>query len=197
MSVLLRLLPPLRRWRLKPFRTVCQGCNGFCPKPRPSIKPRACEVAGDCSSLSPVLHAAPGEIPIDLARCVPPVAMLCLFHPPPKFLPAGTVQQLLDHRERETRQGRGTTRFSCCSPVWVCEPAKIVALELDDIDWDNGRITIHGKGGRLAQIRCHPTSAKPSQAICASAAPCSTCRRVFSFAIALRCVVLHTPSPVF
>lgn len=44
---------PLRQWRLKPFRTLRQGCNGFCPKARPPVKPGVCEVAGDCSSLSP------------------------------------------------------------------------------------------------------------------------------------------------
>ena len=81
-----------------------------------------------------------GEIPIDLARCVLPVAMWSLSTLP-KFLPAGTVQRLLDQCERETPRERGTTPFSCCSPAWGLRACEIVALELDDIDWDNGQIT--------------------------------------------------------
>jgi hypothetical protein len=46
-----------------------------------------------------------GEIPIDLARCVLPVAMWSLSTLP-KFLPAGTVQRLLDQCERETPRGK-------------------------------------------------------------------------------------------
>ena len=42
--------------------------------------------------------------------------------------------------------------FSCCSPDWGLRACEIVALELDDIDWDNGRITIRCKGERWAQL---------------------------------------------
>ena len=58
----------------------------------------------------------------------------------------------------------------------ACE---IVALGLDDIDWDNGRITIHGKGGRVAQM---PLPCDIGEAIASYlrfGRPCCTCRRVF------------------
>ena len=134
-----------------------------------------------------------GEISIDLARCVPPVAMWSLSTLP-KFLPAGTVQQLLDHRERETPLGKRNYAVLLLLARLGLRACEIVALELDDIDWDNGRITIHGKGKRVAQMPLPSDSAKPSQAICASAAHAVPVAE-FSFDIEPQCVVLHTPSP--
>jgi integrase len=58
----------------------------------------------------------------------------------------------------------------------ACE---IVALELDDIDWDNARITIRGKGGRLAQMPL-PTDVGEAIALyLRSGRPRCACRRVF------------------
>ena len=119
-----------------------------------------------------------GQISVDLARCVPPVAMWSLSTLP-KFLPAGTVQQLLDHRERETPLGRRNYAVLLLLARLGLRACEIVVLELDDIDWDNGRITIHGKGGRVAQmpLPCDIGEAIASYLRCGR--PCSTCRRVF------------------
>lgn len=46
-----------------------------------------------------------GMICGDLARCVPPIANWSLSTLP-KFLPAGTVQRVLDHHERSTPVGK-------------------------------------------------------------------------------------------
>jgi integrase len=119
-----------------------------------------------------------GEIPLDLARCVPPVAMWSLSTLP-KFLPAGTVQQLLDHRERETARGKRNYAVLLLLARMGLRACEIVALQLDDIDWDNGRITIHGKGGRLAQM---PLPSDVGEAIASYlrfGRPCCTSRRVF------------------
>ena len=67
----------------------------------------------------------------------------------PKFLPAGTVQQLLDHRERETPRGKRNYAVLLLLARLGLRACEIVALELDDIDWDNGQITIHGKRWRI------------------------------------------------
>jgi integrase len=157
---------PLRRWRLKPFRTLRQGCNGSCPKPRPSVKPGRAKllVTALRSLLRYMRHQR--EIPLDLARCVLPVAMWSLSTLP-RFLPAGTVQQLLDHHERETPRGKRNYAVLLLLARLGLRAFEIVALGLDDIDWDNGRITIHGKVDAWPRCRCHPTSVKPSQAICA------------------------------
>ena len=119
-----------------------------------------------------------GDIGLDLARCVPPIAMWSLSTLP-KFLPAGTVQQLLDHRERETARGKRNYTVLLLLARMGLRACEIVALALDDIDWDNGRITVHGKGGRLAQM---PLPSDVGEAIASYlrfGRPCCTCRQVF------------------
>jgi site-specific recombinase XerD len=92
-----------------------------------------------------------GEISIDAARCVPAVAMWSLSTLP-KSLPPGAVQRLLDHCERETPLGKRNYAVLLLLARLGLRACEIVALELDDIDWDHARITIRGKGGRLAQM---------------------------------------------
>lgn len=119
-----------------------------------------------------------GEISIDLARCVPPVAMGSLSTLP-KSLAAGTVQQLLDHCERETPRGKRNYAVLLLLARLGLRACEIVALELDDIDWDNARITIRGKGRRLTPM---PLPIDVGEAIASYlrfGRPGCACRRVF------------------
>jgi len=108
-----------------------------------------------------------GKISVDLAGCVPPVAVWSLSAVP-KFLPAGTVQRILDHCARDTRDGKRNYAVLLLLARLGLRACEIVALSLDDIDWDNGRITIRCKGGRWAQLP-QPTLVKLSQSTCALA----------------------------
>ena len=119
-----------------------------------------------------------GEISVDLARCVPPVANWSLSSLP-KFLPAGTVQQLLDHYERDTPLGKRNYAILLLLARLGLRACEIVALELDDIDWDNGRITIRGKGKRLAQMPLPSDLGEVIALYLRFGRPCCTCRRVF------------------
>lgn len=119
-----------------------------------------------------------GEISIDLASCVPPVAIWSLSTVP-KFLPAGAVQRLLDHYERNTPEGKRNYAVLLLLARLGLRACEIVALNLDDIDWDKGRITVCGKGGRLAQM---PLPSEVGEAIALYlrfGRPRCTCRRVF------------------
>jgi site-specific recombinase XerD len=119
-----------------------------------------------------------GEISVDLAGCVPPVAAWSLSTVP-KFLPAGTVQRILDHYERDTPDGRRNYAVLLILARLGLRACEIVALTLDDIDWDNARLTIRGKGGRWAQL---PLPSDVGEAIAVylrSGRPRSFCRRVF------------------
>lgn len=119
-----------------------------------------------------------GEISVDLAACVPPVAVWSLSTVP-KFLPAGTVQRVLDQCERNTPDGKRNYAVLLLLARLGLRACEIVAMTLDDIDWDNGRLTIRCKGGRWAQL---PLPSDVGQAIASylrSGRPCSRCRHVF------------------
>lgn len=119
-----------------------------------------------------------GEISVDLARCVPPVAVWSLSTLP-KFLPAGTVQRVLEHCGRDTPDGKRNYAVLMLLARLGLRACEIVSLDLDDIDWDNGRITIRCKGGRSAQL---PLPADVGEALATymrSGRPTCACRRVF------------------
>jgi len=119
-----------------------------------------------------------GEISVDLAACVPPVAVWSLSTVP-KFLPAGTVQRVLDQCERNTPDGKRNYAVLLLLARLGLRACEIVVMTLDDIDWDNGRLTIRCKGGRWAQL---PLPSDVGQAIATylrSGRPCSRCRHVF------------------
>jgi len=119
-----------------------------------------------------------GEISVDLARCVPPVAVWSLSTLP-KFLPAGTVQRVLDHCGRDTPDGKRNYAVLMLLARLGLRACEIVSLGLDDIDWDNGRVTIRCKGGRWAQL---PLPADVGEALATYmrfGRPTCACRRVF------------------
>ena len=119
-----------------------------------------------------------GEISVDLAECVPPVAVWSLSTVP-KFLPAGAVQRVLDHCERKTPDGKRNYAVLLLLARLGLRACEIVAMSLDDIDWDNGRLTIRCKGGRWAQL---PLPSDVGEAIAiylCSGRPRSLCRQVF------------------
>src|ERR1019366_4295244 len=119
-----------------------------------------------------------GEISVDLAECVPTVAVWSLSTVP-KFLPAGAVQRVLDHCERNTPSGKRNYAVLLLLARLGLRACEIVAMSLDDIDWDNGRLTIRCKGGRWAQL---PLPSDVGEAIAiylCSGRPSSLCRQVF------------------
>ena len=119
-----------------------------------------------------------GEISVDLAECVPPVAVWSLSTVP-KFLPAGAVQRILDHCERNTPLGKRNYAVLLLLARLGLRACEIVAMSLDDIDWDNGRLTVRCKGGRWSQL---PLPSDVGEAIAIylrSGRPSSFCRHVF------------------
>jgi site-specific recombinase XerD len=119
-----------------------------------------------------------GQTSVNLAGCVPSVAAWSLSSVP-KFLPAGSVQKILDHCERDTPDGRRNYAVLLLLARLGLRACEIVALSLDDIDWGNGRLTIRCKGGRWAQL---PLVADVGEAIAIylrSGRPRCACRHVF------------------
>jgi site-specific recombinase XerD len=119
-----------------------------------------------------------GEILVDLSRCVPPVATWSLSTLP-KFLPAGAVQRVLDHCERSTTVGKRNYAVLLLLARLGLRACEIVALNLEDIDWDKGRITIRCKGGRWTQLPLPDDAGEAIALYLRSGRPRCTCRRVF------------------
>jgi site-specific recombinase XerD len=104
---------------------------------------------------------------------------LCYKSSVPKFLPAGSVEQVLDHCERDTPEGKRNYAVLLLLARLGLRACEIVSLSLDDIDWGNGLLTVRCKGGRWAQL---PLVSDVGQAIAIylrSARPHCVCRHVF------------------
>jgi len=92
-----------------------------------------------------------GAIATDLAGCVPAVPNWSLSTLP-RFLPAAAVEKLLKRCDRKTAVGRRNHAILLLLARLGVRAGEVIKLSLDDIDWDLGQITIHGKGGRSAQL---------------------------------------------
>jgi site-specific recombinase XerD len=119
-----------------------------------------------------------GKITTDLAVCVPTVARWS-FAALPKFLPADSVQKVLDRSERRTPIGRRNYAILLLLARLGLRACEVVALNLEDIDWENARITIRAKGGRWNQLPL-PTDVGEALALyLRRARPSCSCRKVF------------------
>jgi site-specific recombinase XerD len=119
-----------------------------------------------------------GEITTDLATCVPTVANWSLSTLP-KFLQPGQVQQVLDHCDRHSAVGLRNYAILVLLARLGLRACEVVAMTLDDIDWEGAHLTVRGKGGQRVQM---PLSAEVGHAIAAylrKGRPRCTSRRLF------------------
>jgi site-specific recombinase XerD len=96
-----------------------------------------------------------GEIATDLAGAVPGVASWSLTGLP-KFLPACQVKQLLAACDRATPVGKRDYAILLLLARLGLRAGEVVALALDDLDWESGDIIVRGKGKRLARLPLPP-----------------------------------------
>jgi len=92
-----------------------------------------------------------GAIATDLAGCVPTVPNWSLSTLP-RFLPAATVERILERCDRKTPVGRRNHAILLLLARLGVRAGEVVGLSLDDIDWSTAQITIRGKGGKSAQL---------------------------------------------
>jgi site-specific recombinase XerD len=114
----------------------------------------------------------------DLAACVPTVPSWSLSTLP-RFLPTREVERVLKCCDRKTTAGRRNYAILLLLARLGLRACEVVGLNLEDIDWRIGQITIRAKGGRSAQL---PLVADVGDAIASylrnDRPQCST-RRVF------------------
>jgi site-specific recombinase XerD len=97
----------------------------------------------------------------------------------PKFLQPGQVQQVLDHCDRHSALGLRNYAILVLLARLGLRACEVVAMTLDDIDWEGAHLMVRGKGGQRVQM---PLSAEVGHAIAAylrKGRPRCTSRRLF------------------
>lgn len=92
-----------------------------------------------------------GLIELDLAACVPRVAQWSLAKLPP-FLRPSQVDRVLSACERNSRVGRRNYAMLLLLARLGLRAGEVVALMLDQIDWQHGVLALRGKGGLWTQM---------------------------------------------
>ena len=119
-----------------------------------------------------------GVVSLDLAGCVPTVPNWSLSNIP-RFLPAGEVERVLKCCDRKTSVGRRNFVILLLLARLGLRAAEIVALTLDDVDWNSGQIRIRGKGGTSSTLPLNPEVGRVLAAYLRDDRPNSATRKVF------------------
>jgi site-specific recombinase XerD len=92
-----------------------------------------------------------GAIKTDLLAAVPGVANWRLSHLP-KFLPPDQVERLLRCCDRSTASGQRDYAILLLLARLGLRGGEVLAMTLDDPDWERGEILVRGKGQRLERL---------------------------------------------
>jgi len=92
-----------------------------------------------------------GDITLDLAAAVPPVANWSMTSIP-RAISADHVRQLLASINRRTAIGRRDYAILLLLARLGLRSSEVAFLELDDIDWKSGRFSVRGKSGRRTDL---------------------------------------------
>jgi integrase/recombinase XerD len=92
-----------------------------------------------------------GDIDKDLAACVPAVANW-KFSTIPRALPPDQVELVLTSIDRKTAMGRRDYAILLILARLGLRAGEIKTLTLEDLDWQEGLITVRGKAGRYSQM---------------------------------------------
>lgn len=119
-----------------------------------------------------------GKIKVDLGAAVPIVASWSMASIPRAIAPEQT-KRLLASIDRRTTAGRRDYAILLLLARLGLRSGEVASLELDDIDWGTGQLSVRGKDGRRSGI---PLPAEVGKAIAAyvrHGRPRCTSRRVF------------------
>jgi len=89
------------------------------------------------------------------------------------------VQKVLHDCDRRTGIGRRNYAILLLLARLGLRAGEVVALNLEDIDWDNGHITVRAKGGRWSQLPLPADVGKAIALYLRQDRPHVSCRRVF------------------
>ncbi len=92
-----------------------------------------------------------GDLAADLAACVPAVAGWSLSDIP-KYLESDQIQRVLDHCNLRTAMGLRDHAILLLLARLGLRASEVALLKIEDINWEIGQITVHGKGGFSDQL---------------------------------------------
>lgn len=119
-----------------------------------------------------------GAIQTDLARTLPGVASWRLSHLP-KSLPPEQVERLLACCDRSTPTGKRDYAILLLLARLGLRGGEVLAMTLEDLDWQRGEIVVRGKGQRLERLPLpEDVGAALACYLCEVRPACAT-RRVF------------------
>ncbi|MBE3088191.1 MAG: tyrosine-type recombinase/integrase, partial [Chloroflexi bacterium] len=119
-----------------------------------------------------------GDLALDLAAAVPIVANWSRSSIP-RAISADAVRQLLASISRRTSVGRRDYAILLVLARLGLRAGEVVRLELDDIDWNTGQMSIRGKGGCRTALPLPRDVGEAIAAYLRNGRPPSPCRRVF------------------
>jgi site-specific recombinase XerD len=141
----------LGRGPLRFTRLCAKDVIGFVQRHAPHLGPKRAGLMGTALRTFLRYLQLRGDIAIDLAACVPTVANWRLSTLP-KFLHPHQVQCVLDQCDRQTPQGQRDYAILLLLARLGVRACEVIALTLDDINWNAAEITIEGKGPRRAKL---------------------------------------------
>ena len=119
-----------------------------------------------------------GDITSNLVASVPTVADYKLSEIP-KFLHPDEVERLLKSCDKNTSIGKRDYAIVFLLSRLGLRAGEIVAMRLDDIDWEAGVVNIHGKGARHDQLPIPQDVGKALATYIRHGRPSCSTRRVF------------------
>jgi site-specific recombinase XerD len=129
-----------------------------------------------------------GHHPVDLSPVVPAPAYWRLSGLP-KHLPAEAVQRVLDCHDRSTALGRRNYAILLLLARLGLRAGEVIALQLEDIDWENAQLTIRSKkGGGWGRLPLPKDVGVALARYLRRDRPACSCRAVF-----VRAVAPHRP----
>ncbi len=119
-----------------------------------------------------------GESRFDLATVVPSVANWSMPAIPRGIAP-DQVRRLLSQIDRRTAVGRRDYAILLLLARLGLRSGEVAFLELEDIDWKAGCLSVHGKSGRRTQLPLPKDVGDAIVTYLRHGRPCSASRRVF------------------
>ncbi len=114
----------------------------------------------------------------NLAGCVPSAPKWRLATVP-KSIPSEQVERLLRHCDRATAGGRRDYAILLLLARLGLRAGEVVAMELDDLNWETGELLVRGKGGHQDRLPVPRDVGAAVAAYLRHGRPISSTRRVF------------------